>query len=347
MARLAVLALVGAVAMASCGGSDDEAVESTEPVGDPPATEPASSGPVAREPATTEPDTTEVTDETTLPSTEAEPVATEAAADPGPDLGRVVVLSEEYLLSDVLSLGIEPIASTVSVEEAGIQGIEEYDTSGIEVLPMTTLSLEYLASLEPDTIIALQFWVDQVGEEVLAGMGDLVIVPDALGNREQMATLGELLGREEQAAANIAQFDAAIEEATTTVGDDCVLSLAAIYSGPNVAAFVAGPWEIPTSILSTGCVLDPGPDVAEPDNNGRVWLSNEQLGILDAPTIVLLQSEAVEGESDAVADIMANPLWTALPAVQSDDVVVFDRLGYPGMDGQIRFLGDFSTAFAS
>ncbi len=324
--RLAGLALAGTVAVAACGGSDDNASDSTAPVTEPPTTEPS---PVPS------------------PTEDADPASTVAITDPGPDLGRVVVLSEEYLLSDVLALGVEPIASTVTVEEAGIQGIEGYDTSGIEVLPMTTLSLEYLASLEPDTIIALQFWVDQVGEDVLGGIGDVVIVPDGLGNREQMATLGELLGREEQAAANIEEFDAAIDDAAASVGDDCVLSLAAIYAGPNVAAFVAGPWEIPSSILSTGCVLDPGPDVGQPDSNGRVWLSPEQLGLLDAPTIMLLQSDVVEGESDAVAEIAAGPLWAQLPAVKADNVIVFDRLGYPGMDGQIRFLDEFSTAFAS
>lgn len=331
--------LVGAVVMIACGGSDD-ATSAT--IADPQDTEapevtpvPATDDPVVTEPTATEPIATE-------------PVSTEVSgADPGPDLGRVVVLSEEYLLADVLALGVEPIASSVSVESEGIQGIPGYDTSGIEVLPMTTLSLEYVASLEPDTIIALQFWVDQVGEDVLSGIGDLVIVPDALGNREQMATLGELLGRESQATAVIEEFDAATEAASAAVGDDCVVSLAAIYSGPSVAAFVAGPWEIPSSILSTGCVLDPGPDVAEPDSNGRVWLSPEQLGILDAPTIMLLQSDVVEGESDAVEEITANPLWTQLPAVQSDDVVVYDRLGYPGIEGQIRFLDEFGTQFAS
>ncbi|MET0908256.1 MAG: ABC transporter substrate-binding protein [Ilumatobacteraceae bacterium] len=329
------LAVVGMVAVAACGGSDENASGTASDGSDASAvTEPAATATDAVDPSPTEAPTTE-------------PVGTVAPAvddaDPAPDLGRVVVLSEEFLLADVLALGVEPIASTVSVEEAGIQGIEGHDTSGIEVLPMTTLSLEHLASLEPDTIIALQFWVDQVGADVLAGLGDVIVVPDALGNRGQVEALGELLGREDEATALIEEFETATADAAATVGDDCAVSLAAIYPGPSPAAFVAGPWEIPSSILSTGCVLDPGPDVAEPDNNGRVWLSLEQLGLLDAPTIVLLQSDVVEGESDAMTEITSNPLWAQLPAVQADEVVVFDRLGYPGMEGQIRFLGEFSA----
>ena len=250
------------------------------------------------------------------------------------------------MLADVMALGIEPVASTAAVPEVGFQGLDDYDTSAVEVLPMTTLSLEYLATLQPDTIITLQFWADQVGEDALRGMGDLVIVPDGLSIPDRVTYLGEQLGREAQAEAIIADFDAATEAAAEVVPDDCVVSLVAIYPGPTPAAFVSGPWDLPTAILDTGCKLDPDPSVAEPDRNGRVYLSLEQLGILDAPTIVMLQSDTVEGEQQAVEEITSNPLWAQLPAVQSGDVVTLDRLGYPGATGQIRFLEDFSAAVA-
>jgi len=55
------------------------------------------------------------------------------------------------------------------VEAAGFQGLDQFDTSAIEVLPQTTLRIEYLASLQPDTIVTVQFWVDQIGAGVLEG----------------------------------------------------------------------------------------------------------------------------------------------------------------------------------
>lgn len=59
------------------------------------------------------------------------------------DLGdRVVVVGEEDLLADVLALGIEPVAATATVAEVGFQGLDEFDTSGIEVLPQTELSID-------------------------------------------------------------------------------------------------------------------------------------------------------------------------------------------------------------
>ena len=249
------------------------------------------------------------------------------------------------MLADVMALGIRPVASTASVTEVGFQGLDEYDTTGIEVLPMTTLSLEHLASIDPDVIITLQFWVDQIGEDTLRAMADLVVVPDGLTIPERLTNLGGQLGRVDEAAAVVADLEAATTRAAEIVPDDCVVSLAAIYPGPSPAAFVSGPWELPTSVLSTGCALDPDPTVAEPDQNGRVFLSLEQLDMLDAPTIVLLQSATVEGEQQAVDEITANPLWATLPAVQTDDVVTFDRLGYPGATGQIRFLEEFSALY--
>jgi len=259
---------------------------------------------------------------------------------------RVVVLAEEFVLADVLDLGIHPIASTSAVPEVGFQGLDGYDTSDIEVLPMTTLSLEHLASLRPDVLITLQFWVDEIGEEALQGMGDLVVVPDGLTVPERLTALGDLLDRPDEAAAAVSELDAATERAREAVPHDCKVSLAAIYPGPSPAAFVAGPWDLPTSILSTGCALDPDPSVAAPDENGRVYLSMEQLGMLDAPTLILLQSETVEGERQALDEITADPLWSELPAVQDDNVITFDRLGYPGASGQIRFLDEFADLFA-
>jgi iron complex transport system substrate-binding protein len=273
----------------------------------------------------------------------AEPAEGSAAPD---DDRRVVVLAEEFVLADVLELGIRPIASTASVVESGFQGLDDYDTSDIEVLPMTTLSMERLASLQPDVLVTLQFWADQAGEDVLRGMGELLIVPDGLTVSERLTVLGDLLDRPDEAAAVVAELDEATEQAREAVPDDCEVSLAAIYPGPSPAVFVAGPWDLPTSVLSTGCALNPDPSVAEPDENGRVYLSLEEIGMLDAPKLVLLQSDTVEGEQQAVDDIEANPLWSGLPAVRSGDVVTFDRLGYPGARGQIRFLDDFAALFA-
>jgi len=334
--RLTVLTTVVALCLAACGGSDDSA---ESPGTTAPAATAAPTPTAAATVATTAPEPEPA--DTSAPSTDA-PAGGELDPD-APDFGRVVALAEEFILADVLALGVTPIASTATVDTAGFQGIEGFDLTGIEVLPQTTLSLEYLASLDPDTIVTLQFWVDRVGEDVLRGIADLVIIPDGLYGAERITALGEMLGRPEHAAAVASDLATAEQNARDRVGDGCTVSLATIYAGPAVAAFVDGPWEIPSAIQSAGCEIIPGPDVAEPDQNGRAWLSLEQLGLLDQELLILLQTPSVEGEADSIAEVQASPLWNTLPAVQADNVVTFDRLGYAGATGMIRFFDEFSA----
>ncbi len=254
-----------------------------------------------------------------------------------PDLGRVVSLAEEFVLADLLALGITPVASTATVDAVGFQGIEQHDTSAIEVLPQTTLNLEHLAALRPDTIVTLQFWVDQIGAGVLDSMATVIVIPDGLSAAEEIAALGKLVGRPEHAAKLVAEIDAARTAAIAAVGTGCTLSLAAVYPGPSVAAFVDGPWAIPESFQAVGCSLIPGPNEAAPDRNGRAFLSDEQLGLLSQPLLVLMQNDHVEGESASLEQVMATPIWKTLPAVNGGRVVVVDRLGFPGAEGQVRF----------
>ncbi len=173
-------------------------------------------------------------------------------------------------------------------------------------------------------------------------MAEVRVVPDGLVTEDKVAALGELFDREVEAEALIAELTAARAEAAAALGDDCEISAATIYGGPSIAAWVDGPWELPTSLLETGCTLVPGPEGTSPDGNGRAWLSLEQLGLLEAPKILLFQTDAVDTERDSVDEIMAEPLWQQLPAVQADRVEEFDRLGYPGAAGQIRFLTDLT-----
>jgi iron complex transport system substrate-binding protein len=294
------------------------------------------------QPDTTQPDTTQL--DTTQPDTstpdETDPPVPGSLDRDAPDLGQVVSLAEEFVLADLLALGIEPVASTATVDTVGFQGLDGFDTSGIEVLPQTTLSLEYLASLRPDTIVTLQFFVDQVGAEVLEGIADVIVVPDGLTAAEQIVALGDLVGRPDQAAAIAADIDAATAEAAAQIGEGCTLSLAAVYPGPTVAAFVDGSTGLARAFEDVGCRLIPGPDVAAPDANGRAFLSSEQFGLLDQPTLVLMQNATVDGESEALDEIEDNPIWQKLPAVAADSVVVIDRLGYPGAPGLVRFVGE-------
>lgn len=259
---------------------------------------------------------------------------------------RVVVIGEEYLLADLLALGVTPVASTATVDTEGFQGLDEYDTAEIEALPATEPNLERLASFEPDRIIILEFFADQVGRDVLEGIAEVTVVPDGMDPAELVTMYGEMFGREDRAAELVQEYEAAMAVAADEL-DGLEVSVAAIYGGPSVAAFVQGPWAVPATLVESGATLVPGPDEVDPDDNGRAYLSLERLDLLDAPQMLLLQSPLVEGEDEAIAEVMENPLWDSLPAVQDDAVTEMDRLGYPGIEGRIRLVDDLVEALTS
>jgi len=256
---------------------------------------------------------------------------------------RIVVIGEEYLLADLLELGIVPVASTATVADVGFHALDDYDTSGIQALPATERNLELLASLQPDRIITFEFFANELGEDTLSAMAELTVLPDGIGPVELVTTYGELFGRQEQAAELVAEYEAAQSRAAAALSGLSV-SVVAIYAGPSIAAFVDGPWAVPQELLDAGASLVPTPAEAEPDRNGRAYLSMERLDLLSAPQMLLLTSPLVEGEQEAIDEVGTNPLWASLPAVSADAVTELDRLGYPGIQGRIALIDDLIAA---
>jgi iron complex transport system substrate-binding protein len=120
---------------------------------------------------------------------------------------RVVVIGEEYLLADLLALGVTPVASTATVAEEGFHEVGDHDTSGIEVLPATEPNLERLASFGADRIIILEFFADELGMEVLESMAEEVtVVPDGMDPAELVTMYGEMFGREDRAAELVEEY---------------------------------------------------------------------------------------------------------------------------------------------
>lgn len=263
-------------------------------------------------------------------------------------VGRVVALGEERVLADLLALGIKPVASTAdAIVDGGFHGLEDFDTDGIRPLPATEPNLELLASLEADVIVANEFVTDYIGRDVLERMAKLVVVPDG-DAATQVRALGKAFGRTAEAEALVDQLDKAIEQGREALAsvpkDERIVSVLTVYSGRAIAAWVDGPVDTPATLLDLGYTLRPDTDalagVPGGRTDGRAYISEEQIGMFDAPTIVAMQTNLVDGEDEALADVEGDALWKALPAVRSGRVVTVDRLGYPGIAGRIRLVGD-------
>lgn len=256
-----------------------------------------------------------------------------------PAARRVVALGEEQLLADLLAIGVRPVASTAAVAERGFWGLDDFDTAGIEPLSSTEADVERLASLRPDVIVCDRSMVDQLGRAALERLGELVVLDDDPAARlEQLAESFEV----PKAATDLLNgLKLAIGRARQELGSEGrAVSVATVDPAGSVAAWVAGPSEVPDALLALGFVLQPSADEVDGESGGRITLSPEQVVLLDADTLVTLQSELVEGEAGALRDIASDPSWSGLPAVAAGKVVQLDRLGYPGVAGRRRLVED-------
>lgn len=248
---------------------------------------------------------------------------------------RVVALGEDWLLADLLKLGVKPIGSTVNVVDA-VTAIDPAALEGIELWTSQDVSLEKLVALEPDLIIGLQYWIEQAGYDLLSEIAPVVPI-EGTGIKGQFLAAAEALGLADQAQADIAAYEEKVANAAATLGDDApTVSVATIYSGASLAAWVGGPQvAVPTALVDLGIELHPNEEdvAASGATRGRAWLSMEQLPLFDGDLLILLQSSGVEGEDESVAEVQADPLWALLPAVQSGNVHVIDRLGAAGLAG--------------
>jgi len=259
---------------------------------------------------------------------------------------RILAMGEEWLLADLLALGIQPIASTVNLPDA-VPGISSEALAGIELFSSTQVNLETLAALQPDLIIGNRYFVETVGYDTLSQLAPTVALSSTLPLAAYVET-AKIFGMAETAQAQVDAFLAEVAQAATALGADRpTITVATIYSGPSLAVWATGPTSVPQALLDLGFTLQPDPALLGDAlaANGRAWLSMEQLALLNGETLILLQSSAVEGEDAAVSAIQNDALWATVPAVQNGQVYTLDRLGYPGFTGQQQLLADLLALF--
>jgi iron complex transport system substrate-binding protein len=254
---------------------------------------------------------------------------------------RVVALGQEYMLADLLDAGINVVASNVNVID--IAGFEEGELEDIYLFLAQEPNLETIASLNPDVIIGNDYFIQRIGYNKLSGIAPTVAIDTEGEWRRTYAETLSVFGKADEAESNIMAYEArlsAIREELNANGK--LISVGTIYPDESPAAWVDGPTAVPQLLLDLGFQLSPSPDEVEDFGirDGRVFFSLERLDLFAADTLILLQSNQVEGEEESLAEVKANPLWANLPAVQANQVFVLDRLGYPGLRGRDMLLDD-------
>ena len=295
-----VLVLASSLLISACGSNGSGTVENT--VNTPGAGNEA--------PANTanEPEATEEPAELTL--TDASGTEVTIPADPQQVLATYL---EDYLVA----LEVKPVAQW-SVANGTMEYLGD-KLAGIPEIPFD-LPLEVVNSMEPDLII--------LGDDTQGAEGKkdelAKIAPTFLLGTETvkdwrltLAKIGEILQREDQAAAVLEAYNAKVAEAKTAIEDAAPGESAAILWLISQTIYLVDESVASGAVLYEDLGLTPPNLVTDiPEENRYSWnqISMEALADLDADHIFLINGEGAESET------LNTAVWNNLPAVKAGQV---------------------------
>lgn len=312
--RLGALAITAVLALAACGSDSDDADSgATTPEADTPTTD-VDANPTT-EPPSTEPIATEPS-APTFPSSITHSLG-ETTLEAAPE--RIATLDVQW--TDVLmALGAPVVIASDDLMTGS--PFPWQDMEGVELITPSTgaIPFEAIAAAQPDLIAASWVAADQSTYDQLSQIAPTIplLGGSTVDAWEDMAiAAGELLGLQDEAADLIAESEEFVtgiaEELPGLQGKTYVL---ANYVPGDAIYVVADPDDGASRLFAQlGMSIDP--DIVELDDAdfGRVSLSLENIGDLDADLLMILTNGA------DVADI---PGFDALPAVQSGAFAVLE-----------------------
>ena len=283
--------------LAACGTTDAPAAAETTP------TAPAASGPI------------------TVTDGRGKEVTLDAPA-------TKVVSLEWNTTEDVITLGVQPVGV------ADVAGYTSWVTAApitgdpIDVGTRTEPSLESIAQAEPDLIIGIIGSVPESAIEQVEQIAPVVLLTGADASRpielmkENFDITAKLLGKEAEAAAVLADLDAAVAAAKQQIADagkaDAPFTLSYIYAeGNSFSLRMHGPG---SQAIAWASQVGLTPAWTEAGDEG--W----GLSTLDLEGLTRLPEGTEFGywgnsHTDApVADLADNTLWLSLDFVKNDRV---------------------------
>lgn len=240
-----------------------------------------------------------------------------------PDGKEVVIpthpsrIVSNYFFGEMIALGVKPIGVGDSYYATQYPLVKNY-TDGIADLGAPA-NFEKVTEAEPDLIVLNS----DNNYEQWSRIAPAIVVKEGQP-RENIRAFGEILGKQREAEAWLADFDAKVKEARQqiagVIGPDETATVIRIR--PNVQR-VYGKW-LGADILYDEFQLKPTPlvqQVRETDA-GFADISLEVIGDYAGDYIFL----AIDpGAEDAARSITESALWKSIPAVQNNRVYPIDQ----------------------
>ncbi|MEM9517204.1 MAG: iron-siderophore ABC transporter substrate-binding protein [Actinomycetota bacterium] len=365
VAGLAVaIALTGA---AACGGDSDDAESS-------PTT--ASLSDTTTPSETTSPSTTAVTATTATPTTApAAPTTQAAAGDEGAApttapttdapvfprsvddaLGTVevdtapqtVVVLDQSLLDAAFALGLDVAGYTTfmdpdgEIDELYGDARDEYAATAEWVGDLTSPNLERIAQIGPDMILTSAVRHQDIRDELSAIAPTIMSESAGAGWKDTIRLVGDATGREQQAEAALADYEAragALGEAIAADAGDPEVSVVRFVDVIRLYNPLSFSGTVLTDVGLTR------PETQRSTDDFITIISPEEIDQADGDVLIYAVFDNPEVE-DGVDQLLSNPLWETLGAVQNGEVYrVADNewmsgVGLFGAEAILRDLAD-------
>ncbi|WP_128103027.1 ABC transporter substrate-binding protein [Paenibacillus sp. DCT19] len=247
---------------------------------------------------------------------------------------RIVMVAGAFT-GHLLALGLKPVG-------AGDESFNNYTEGKLDnvVNIGNDVPYEQIMELQPDLIIV---WNDPETIEKLSKIAPTVAVEYGKPLREQLMDFGQMTGREEQAKAWIAEWDAKINEYKPLVKQVVGDSTVSIFDSGSAKEFYAyGSFGRGGDIIYGEFDLKAPPIIQkEAIDSGKGWakLSLELLPQYAGDYIFI---SGWTGDEKA-SSIFEGNIWDNLPAVQNNHVYVEDSRGFVfsdpiSLEAQLEFV---------
>jgi ABC-type Fe3+-hydroxamate transport system substrate-binding protein len=239
-----------------------------------------------------------------------------------------VVGTEWNVVENLVSLGVMPVGAADPAGYADYVGAAPLDDTVTDIGTRGTPSIDTLATLAPDLIVA----TDDLTEDVIAQLEDvaptLVVTSadasDQIGQAEEnLDLIAQATGTEDAAEQLLADYDAAVADAAEAVteagleGATVALADGYVYEGATtIRPFVSGSYM--ADVLAEVGLESPWEVEGDPAY-GLASIDVEGLTGLETDFLVLLAATP-----DLVSTLEANDEWNTLPAVESGNALMID-----------------------
>ncbi len=225
-----------------------------------------------------------------------------------------------YLEDNLVALGITPAAQWSINDGAGVQDYLQAYLKDVPTIPHD-LPFEVVTSFTPDLLLMESAQaVEGSKYEQYAKIAPTYVVEVENNSdwRDKLVSVGEILGKADQAKQVLADYDKKASEAKQIIQDAVGTESAAAIWLVNNSFYIVG------EHVSSGAVLygDLGlttPNVVKEISSTATanWsaISLERLAELDADHLFLINSDKGNG-----AEMLQDPLWKNIPAVKNGNI---------------------------